>query len=92
MLSLVDRAALAAYCEAWATFCKAVAAAEDVPVVIETEYGPKAHPAFANLSSARTNLIKAGREFGITPSARAGMTLDLDPPKGKDSAEQKFFG
>lgn len=63
-----DRAALAAYCEAWATFVEATRTVQRVGLTIEARQGTLAHPAVAIARNAGREVRSWAAHFGLTPS------------------------
>lgn len=83
LLSVVDRAAMTAYCQSWATF---VAATEDINergVMVEGRDDTLVkNPSVQLQRDALANIKIWCTEFGLTPSARARMRL---PSEGGES-------
>ncbi|WP_354596085.1 phage terminase small subunit P27 family [Streptomyces sp. JL1001] len=78
-----DRAALAAYCEAWATFREATETVQREGMTIEAKQGTLAHPAVGIARAAGRELRSWAAHFGLTPSteqalARSGGDDDGD--------------
>lgn len=87
LLTRVDRAALACYCQAWATF-KAAQAEIDAHGLTMTagDQGflmQRPEVAIANKAMQQIKLFAA--EFGFTPSARTSIKVG-EPPKKRDKA------
>lgn len=71
VLTVVDRAALAAYCLAWATMVKATEQLETKEMVIETSFGNMVqNPWLQVRNRAMDDMKKFAVEFGMTPSSR----------------------
>ncbi|WP_432147945.1 phage terminase small subunit P27 family [Streptomyces sp. bgisy029] len=78
-----DRAALAAYCEAWATFREATETVQREGMTIDAKQGTLAHPAVGIARAAGRELRSWAAHFGLTPSteqalARSGGDDDGD--------------
>jgi len=77
LVSELDRAELAVYCQAWADWKKAretIAAMEDKGFVETTPSGYKQMSAWMQLANrAEERMRKAGSAFGLNPSARASL-------------------
>lgn len=68
-----DRAALAAYCEAWATFVEATARVQREGLTIEAKQGVLAHPAVAIARNAGREMRSWAAHFGLTPSTEQAL-------------------
>ena len=79
LLSQLDRAALASYCEAWSDFIRATRKVEREGLTIVTSNGNVIqNPALGVKNQAREAIRKLASEFGLSPAARAG--LEVTPP------------
>lgn len=101
LLTVVDAAALGAYCQAASTWRqaseeleldrKANDRAKARGLVIETKQGNRIqNPLLGIANKARADMVKLGSEFGLTPSARA--SLEGSKRGDEDPTESKFFG
>jgi P27 family predicted phage terminase small subunit len=92
LLSVVDRSALTAYCEAWATF---VSATEDIhergTMVRGRDGNAVKNPAVAMQRDALQQIKVWVTEFGLTPSARSRMQLPSEKPAGEDASVANLF-
>ena len=89
LLTMVDQAALAAYCQAWAEFKGATADLQAEGRVYYTEDGePKPHPAVSRQKAAWSAIRGFAAEFGLSPSARTRVKSD----SGKGDDLDKFLG
>jgi P27 family predicted phage terminase small subunit len=72
-----DRDALACYCEAVVTHRKASAGLAQTGIIVRTSRGntPMRNPLLAVQRDAAALIRVFAREFGLTPSARAGISL-----------------
>jgi P27 family predicted phage terminase small subunit len=68
-----DRAALAAYCEAWATFVAATRVVQEEGLVIEARQGKLAHPCVAIARNAGREMRSWAAHFGLTPSTEQAL-------------------
>jgi P27 family predicted phage terminase small subunit len=68
-----DRAALAAYCEAWATFRAASETVQREGLTIEARQGVLAHPAVAIARNAGREMRSWAAHFGLTPSTEQAL-------------------
>jgi len=98
LLSELDRACFASYCQAWAEFVlisRKVRRLEDFTVT--TDKGNVIqHPLLGIRNRAHARLLSALREFGLTPSARAGLSLtpvssEDDPLQELIDRKKRFF-
>lgn len=90
LLSQIDRAALAGYCQCYGRWEKAERDLKRRGAIIKTRTGAQIqnpHLAIANkaLRQMREFLV----EFGMTPSARTRVTASPPAPSGKDKS--RFF-
>ncbi|KOU20958.1 terminase [Streptomyces sp. WM6372] len=68
-----DRASLAAYCEAWATFREATETVQREGLTIEARQGTLAHPAVAIARAAGREVRSWAGHFGLTPSTEQAL-------------------
>ena len=74
----VDSSGLAAYCEAVARLRAATAvAAKAGPLIVDRDGKPRTNPAVRLARDASYEVRMWAREFGFTPSARAGIVVDV---------------
>ena len=105
LLTEVDIALLAAYCDAFGDFQrdeKAMAKLRAEAAGVETNETPNGmvqqHALRGMKRVARADLVKFCHEFGMTPTARSGMDVHIGrsaaaPEGGQDKpAKSKFFG
>lgn len=91
LLTQIDRAAMASYCEAWSDFRWSVQRIRRSGRTIEAGNGTLIpHPAIVIKRQAMELIRKFASEFGFTPSARA--RLSLGAAVDKDPQEEEFFG
>lgn len=91
LLTRVDRAALAAYCEAWADFVWATDAIQKQGYVSLAGNGTQIpHPAVAIKHRAMDRVRKFAAEFGFTPAARM-RPLDSGAGEDQDDDTDRFF-
>lgn len=83
VLTMVDRAALAAYCQAWGRWVEAEEKLKETPLLIRTPSGYIQQSPW--LSVANKQLEIMGRfmaELGITPASRSRVAALLGDPAG----------
>ncbi|MFJ2702987.1 phage terminase small subunit P27 family [Streptomyces sp. NPDC087428] len=73
LLKPEDRAALAAYCEAWAMFREATETVQRDGLTIEAKQGTLAHPAVGIARAAGRELRAWAAHFGLTPSTEQAL-------------------
>lgn len=80
VLKPVDRAALAAYCEAWARFRAATEIVKREGMVLHDDRQGRAqrHPALLTAEAASKELRAWAAEFGLTPSSESRLALAKD--------------
>ena len=82
LLAKIDGSALAAYCEAFSRWKQAVEMMAEDGIVFVTAAGYTAqHPAVGIANKAKVDMLRFGREFGLTPSARGRMNLPGEKPE-----------
>ncbi|MFJ5997531.1 phage terminase small subunit P27 family [Streptomyces sp. NPDC092370] len=86
LLTLVDRAYLVAYCEAWASFNAArEALAEYGPLVAGRDGGLVKNPASQIMRDAADLMLKFGSRFGLSPSDRTRLSVPSGTEDGPDA-------
>lgn len=91
LLRSVDRAALANYCQLFSTWKQATILVQEKGLIIKTKNGNIIQsPALGIANVAARDMMKALKEFGMTPSSRARLEPDIEPEKEKTLAEQLF--
>lgn len=77
LLTDVDGLALAMLCEAFAQYVEAKGLVEREGMMAVSDKGNTyQHPAVGLMNSARNELLKWTREFGMTPSARSRINVE----------------
>lgn len=74
LYSDIDRAALSAYCVAWARHLEAEGMLQRYGVVIAARGVPRTSPWAIIASQALDVMLRAAAEFGATPSSRSRVT------------------
>lgn len=76
MLTKIDRAALAAYCQAWARWIEAQKALQQFGTVVRSPSGyPMQSPYLAIANEAFRQMLALLTEFGMTPAARSRIRV-----------------
>ncbi len=92
LLTSVDRAGLAMYCQTWATWVKAEQECEASGEVIRTSNGNEIQNPWRGVANKALKLCQSlAAEFGMTPSSRTRVKSD-GAPKELSLAEQLFAG
>lgn len=85
LLSIVDRAGLAAYCTAWSRWVQAESALDKIKALDKQFHGLVVKGSKGNLitnplvrvaSDAMELMVKTAQQFGMTPSSRSQIELD----------------
>jgi P27 family predicted phage terminase small subunit len=88
LLKEEDRAALAAYCETWATFVDATRMVRREGLTIDAKQGTLPHPAVGIARSSGRELRAFAAHFGLTPSSE----MALGKVNGDGEEDQNPFG
>ena len=96
LLSRIDRAALAAYCESWSDWVDASRACSTSEgkdrKVIKTQSGNYIENPYYTIKKRSMEIMhKFLTEFGMTPAARTRINAKLTEQKSADPAD-KYFG
>ena len=84
LLKPADRAALAAYCETWATFVEATRIVSVEGMTIEAKQGTLPHPAVGIARNAGRELRTWAGQFGLTPAAENALGVKGDEGHGEE--------
>ncbi len=77
LLTSIDRAALAAYCQAWGRWVEAEEALKKHGVVVRSPNGfPIQSPYLAIANKARDQMRSMLTEFGMSPSSRSRVVAE----------------
>lgn len=98
LLSGVDRAALAAYCQSYARWVQAEQAIAKMAerdqltggLMIKTTNGNAIqNPLVGTANKAAADMVRYAAEFGMTPSARS--RINAEPPEGEEDRAASYF-
>ncbi len=89
LLTQLDRAALAVYCESWSEWVEAKQVISKSGPVIAGPHGPRRNPYVFIAARAAEQLLKWAAELGMTPSARSRVTVT--PRTNLDDRKSRFF-
>lgn len=92
LLRLVDRSMLAAYCDSYGRWVEATVELQQTSLVAETAKGYRyPEPLLKIAENAKSEMLRIGREFGLTPSARARVIVNKPgEPKQLSLADEIF--
>jgi P27 family predicted phage terminase small subunit len=91
VLAAIDRAALAAYCEAWARWCECEAVIGREGATVPGHRGVlRKHPLLPALHAYAAMVKAFGQEFGLTPASRG--RLSVAPPRKADPFDDFLRG
>lgn len=94
VLTLIDRAALAAYCQAWGRWVEAEERLRDTPALIRTPSGHVQQSPWLGVAHRQLELM--GRymvELGMTPASRSRVTVQprpAEPRPGETGAWERL--
>jgi P27 family predicted phage terminase small subunit len=100
LITSVDAAALALYCQAWARWVDAEGQLAKYGIVMKAPSGfPIPSPYLAIANKAMEQMTKLLVEFGMSPSSRARVTIASPPPpdvrpvppRKKDDEDPRMF-
>jgi P27 family predicted phage terminase small subunit len=74
-----DSEAAMLYCSAYATWRKSSIIVAKEGFSVETETTTKAHPLWTVIHEAQRTMLRVLSQFGMTPSARAGLHVEGKP-------------
>ena len=81
VLTMVDRSALAAYCQAYARWVEAEEKLKDTPVMLKTPSGYVQQSPWLSVANKQMELmVRYMSELGITPASRSRVASLLAPP------------
>jgi P27 family predicted phage terminase small subunit len=90
LLTSVDRAALAGYCESWARYVEASENVQKFGTVIKSPNGyPILSPYVSICNTALREMRAFLTEFGMTPASRS--RISVTPPQNKQADEWSYF-
>lgn len=93
LMSELDRAALAGYCQSYANWRQAQSRIRRFGMTFTTEKGYEGvRPEVAIAQRERHLMRQFAMEFGFTPSARSRVSTTIAPGATKRDTEDRFFG
>jgi P27 family predicted phage terminase small subunit len=94
LLSMVDRAALAVYCQSWGRWVEAERKLQETPPLLKTPAGyVQISPWLTIANKERELMARYMAELGLTPSARTRLAVDVSSnrkPWEYDPADEYF--
>jgi P27 family predicted phage terminase small subunit len=92
ILTVVDRAALAAYCQCYARWVEAEEKLTETPILLKTPSGYAQQSPWLSISNKQLELMaRYMAELGLTPSARQRLAVGPDHASGAEPLEIKFI-
>lgn len=92
LISNVDRAALASYCEAWGMLVKASKKLKTQGEVITSdEGGMYQNPWLSIRNKSMEQVLKFSAEFGMTPSSRSRIKTEIPQPGEEGNGMEGFL-
>jgi P27 family predicted phage terminase small subunit len=88
LVTLIDRAALSAYCVLWSRWVDAEAKVREKGSIVRGSEGPVMNPYLRVASRTLEGLKAMLVEFGMTPSSRTRVAAS---PVGDDDDDDRFF-
>jgi P27 family predicted phage terminase small subunit len=94
LLSRIDRAALAVYCEAWSDWLDATMQVRQYGKVIKTTAGNVVDNPYYSIKKRSAELMhKFLTEFGMTPASRTRIdTTPVTDDHDREQKKKRFFG
>ena len=90
LLTEIDRAALAAYCQAWGQWMDAVTQLQRTGAVVKAPSGyPILNPYLTVANQAYAQMKAMLTEFGMSPASRSRVAADL--PTAEESPADRYF-
>jgi P27 family predicted phage terminase small subunit len=86
LLTEIDRAALAGYCDAYATWIKSGEELQRTPLVIIYKGLPMQSPYVAIHNAAGKQMLQYLQQFGLSPSSRSRVRVDK--PEAADELDE----
>jgi P27 family predicted phage terminase small subunit len=84
LLTGLDKAIFASYCQAWSTWVFATEKVREKGLVVMASTGtPMLNPYFPIINKANEQMVKALVEIGMSPSSRSRVKVDNPKPKSK---------
>lgn len=91
LLTEIDGVALAMMCEALTLYHQAKQAMGEEGLIVVSDKGNSyQHPALGIMNSARADVLKWAREFGMTPAARSRISLSGEEGREPSLADLLF--
>lgn len=84
LLTGLDKAVFASYCQAWSTWVAATLKVQEVGMVVKASTGtPMMNPYLPIVNKANEQMMKALVEIGMSPSSRSRVKVPNEKPKSK---------
>jgi len=93
LLTSVDRAALAGYCQAYARWVEAEEKVAHLGHVVKSPSGyPVQNPYLSIANTCLDQIRKFATEFGLTPASRSRLQVTVSPDLPADETEALLYG
>jgi P27 family predicted phage terminase small subunit len=92
LLTEIDTIALATYCQSYADYVRANKALAKGPTVKTKNGYVQARPEVAIKRAAAAQILKFCQEFGMTPSSRSRMVIDVRPATNRKKTLEELLG
>ena len=80
LLTMVDRAALAVYCQSWGRWVEAERKLQQTPLLLKTPSGYVQHSPWLTIANKERELMaRYMAELGLTPSSRTRLAVHIPP-------------
>lgn len=91
VLTKLDKAVFAMYCEAFSTWAQATKKIQEMGMVRITKNGyAEQNPYFPIVNKAKEQMMKCLVEMGMTPSSRSRVKVG-EPPQEEENKKERFF-
>jgi P27 family predicted phage terminase small subunit len=90
LMTALDRAALANYCQAWSNWVQAEGKVRELGAVMVSSHGiPCPSPWASRANQERIAIRQFLAEFGMSPAARSGVRMSPSEPKDRLAEHQR---
>lgn len=90
MLTRIDRAALAAYCQAWSRWEHAERQVQEMGLIVKSPNGYPCQNPYLSIANKAVSQVKTfAAELGLTPSSRSKVKVKPRPTSGEPRKDQQ---
>ena len=80
MVTSLDRAALAAYCEAYALWSEAITSVRKFGTIVKSPSGYPIQSPYVSIANRQVEImLRIASEFGFTPASRSRISVPREP-------------